>query len=493
MGMKKNKENDERFKNALLYNDHQLKTRRDFLGAGLLGMSGWVMGPSLLSFLHSQTTHAQAATCTGPQVIAGKTPVIIFDLAGGANIAGSNVMVGGAGGQMDFLQEYKTLGLPMDMHPSLTGQINNEMGLLFHGDSAILRGIQSTSNAQVRTRCDGGVFCTSSSDDTQNNPHNPMYWLNSAGARGELAQLVGTRNSVSGGRSISPDLSVNPSLRPVQINRPEDALGLVNTGRLGELFNKVKTQRILTAIQRMSERKFMSFNQQSLPMQIKQLVNCGYISSKDMINRYNADTLDPRNDVLVNQAFDNLGDGKQRKAASIAKLVLDGYAGAGTIDDGGYDYHNKTRATGETKDFRAGALIGQVLQLASLKQKNVLIYVITDGAVAAREEIDNSNDGRGKYVWTGDSGQRSSAFTLLYRHQGRAGLRMAKRQIGHFKPNGAVENSATPSSNSVTNLAKLFVANYLALHGDEGRLVEVVGDNPFGGNLDQYLLFNKIA
>ena len=45
---------------------------------------------------------------------AGKIPFICFDLAGGANIAGSNVLVGKQGGQLDFLTTagYSKLGLP---------------------------------------------------------------------------------------------------------------------------------------------------------------------------------------------------------------------------------------------------------------------------------------------------------------------------------------------------------------------------------------------
>jgi len=35
------------------------------------------------------------------------------------------------------------------------------------------------------------------------------------------------------------------------------------------------------------------------------------------------------------------------------KLVLNGYAGAGTITLGGYDYHDSTRASGETRNFKA--------------------------------------------------------------------------------------------------------------------------------------------
>lgn len=484
-------ENDLKTSGPVNLEGHSLNTRRDFLAHGLITMSTFTWMPGVLSLITSNSAHAQAAVCPQLQVNS-KTPVIIFDLAGGANIPGSNVMAGGAGGQMDFLQDYKSLGLPADMHPSLSGQTNNELGLVFHSDSPILRGIQATTQATTRAKVDGALFAASSSDDTANNTLNPSYWLNRAGAKGGLSQLAGTQDSESGGKSVAPMESIDPSLRPVRLTRPQDALGLVNIGRLGSLFNDQKAQRILKAIERMSEQKVMSFNQQALPDQIKNLVKCGYIGAQDLISAYSADAIDASLDPQVTQVFNNLNDGNQRKTATIAKLVLDGHVGVGVVEKGGYDYHNKTRATGEIRDFEAGELIGRVMQLAALKQKNVLIYVITDGGVVAREEIDNSAQGRGKYTWTGDSGQRSSAFMLLYRHAGKATLRNGLRQIGYYKESGGVENSATPASNSSTNLAKLITANYLALHGEEGKLTEVVGDNPFGANLGNYLIFQPI-
>ncbi len=489
---KKNNPNELKTQGPVCLEGHRIKTRRDFLSHGLISMSTFTMVPSVLSLITSNHAYAQQMGCPAPQVNT-KTPVLIFDLAGGANIPGSNVMAGGAGGQMDFLADYKSLGLPDDFHPSRQGMTNNEMGLVFHGDSAILRGIQNVTSATTRSRVDGALFAASSSDDTANNTLNPAYWLNRAGAQGGLSQIAGTRDTESGGRSVAPMESINPAFQPVQLNRPQDALGLVNIGKLGSLFNDAKAQRILKAIERMSEQKIMSFNQQALPDQIKSLVKCGYVGSQDLISQYSADAIDASQDAMVNQAFDDLGNRDQRKTATIAKLVLDGHIGVGVIEKGGYDYHNQTRRTGETRDFDAGELIGRVMELANLKQKNVMIYVITDGGVVAREEIDNTAEGRGKYAWSGDSGQRSSAFMLLYRHGGRAALRNGIRQIGYYKPSGGVENTATPASNSSTNLAKLITANYLALHGEEGNLASVVGDNPFGNTLNNFLVFNPIA
>mgnify|MGYP000362638500 CR=1 FL=1 len=477
-------------KKIIIPEGHQLKTRRDFLSHGLISMGAFTAIPSLLG-VFSTKAHA-AMDCEIAQAVIGKTPIIILDLAGGANIPGSNVMVGGAGGQMDFLQSYTTLGLPPDMHPSNQGQLNSELGLAFHGDSAILRGILDNTSGTTRAKIDGGVFASSSSDDTQNNPLNPMYWLNAAGAQGSLANLAGTRDSESGGRSRAPSMSINPAAQPVRINRPEDALALVNIGRLNSVFSRSQAQRILKATQRMSEQKINTFSNQSLPEQIKALVSCGYIQSQDVLNKFSEDSIDANSDDDVTAVFGNLNNSDDRKTATLAKLVLEGYIGAATIEKGGYDYHNKTRSSGEQRDESAGRLIGKIMELASRKQKDVMILVYTDGGVAARAEIDDSAAGRGKYVWTGDSGQRSSAFMMVYRHEGRATLRTGKRQVGWFKESGSVENSAMVTSNSSVNLAKAIVANYLSLSGEEGKLSSIVGDNPFRSDLDKYLIFNKL-
>ena len=108
-------------------------TRRDFLAQGLIGGMGLAAGPSLLGlFGNSPDAYAAAAEC-GIEVSlkdSGKVPFICFDLAGGANIAGSNVLVGQQGGQLDPLDAagYNKLGIANSMLPSLPGQVNTELG-----------------------------------------------------------------------------------------------------------------------------------------------------------------------------------------------------------------------------------------------------------------------------------------------------------------------------------------------------------------------------
>jgi hypothetical protein len=64
--------------------------------------------------------HQCAADALRHHAGAGKIPFICFDLAGGGNIAGSNVLVGGPKGQLDFLSVagYSKLGLPGTMVPN---------------------------------------------------------------------------------------------------------------------------------------------------------------------------------------------------------------------------------------------------------------------------------------------------------------------------------------------------------------------------------------
>jgi len=105
----------------ILHDGHKRPvTRREFLGAGLISGSAMVMGDSLLMGLMSNPALAATPAECGLDVRgAAKIPFIAFDLGGGANMAGSSVLIGGPGGQLDLLSTagYNKLGLPGDMIP----------------------------------------------------------------------------------------------------------------------------------------------------------------------------------------------------------------------------------------------------------------------------------------------------------------------------------------------------------------------------------------
>jgi len=468
----------------MLHPDHpRPRTRREFLGQGFLAGAAYVTAPSILSLLGARTATAQA-TCSPLGAGAGQVPFIGFDLAGGANIAGSNVMVGGPGGQEDFLTEggYERLGLPLDMTPlnSAITAIDRTLNLGFHFDSALLRGIMDKASLPALAKVEGVIVPSRSSNDTQNNPLNPIYGIARAGADGGLLRLIGTRSSDSGGRSMAPLSMIDPALRPTKIDRPSDVTGLVDTGKLPELLGPTGAGQVADAIQAISALKVEQINEDQA---VKDLVNCAYQQSNDLITLFGSpDALDPLRDPLIfhedpvtfptpsifNAA--DLNDSEFRKTASVMKLVCEGHAGAGTIEFGGYDYHGGTRSRGELKDFTAGQCIGACIEYADRNPLvgDLMIYLFSDGSLSADGQIDNSVDGRGKGAWQSDNSSTASAVLLIYRKTAKPDLVPAfsvSRQIGHFRPSGSVETGANAVANSPEALAQLVILNYMALHG----------------------------
>ena len=467
-------------------------TRRDFLAQGLIAGLGFVVAPSLFGVLAApRRAQAQALQCN-LGVGAGRIPFLCFDLAGGASVAGSNVVVGGPGGALDPLSAdgYRQLGLPDTMLPQLPGQTNLELGLPFHADSGFLRGILSKTSPATRANVNGAVICARSENDTGNNPHNPTYGIARAGAAGELAVLIGTESSVSGGNSQAPMSMIDAALRPTKVDRPTDATGLVDTGKLVNLLNQADAAAVMRTVETLAEEKLVRMNEAQA---VLDLMRCSYVETTHLVSTFgDPSILDPRVDPDIvgaaNSIFTAAEFGRSTfvKTGSVMKLVVNGFAGAGTLELGGYDYHDSTRASGERKDFEAGQAMGAALEYAARRGRQLMLYVFSDGSVNSTGELDNSVDGRGKGIWKSDDSQTAAAFMLVYDPAGRPALsRPDAGQIGWFRANGDLETGATRVSNNVDRLAEAVVLNYLALHDEVGRLAQVLPGHGLGSTAEQ--------
>lgn len=484
--------------------DHRRpRTRREFLAQGFLAGSAYVVAPSLLSLLGVNRANAQAS-CALTGAGAGKVPFIGIDLAGGANIAGSNVMIGGPGGQEDLLSEngYARLGLPLDMTP-LNSQINafdRTMNLVFHFDSAMLAGILSKASPTTLAKVEGVICSSRSANDTQNNPLNPIYGIFRAGADGGLLSLIGSQNSDSGGNSIVPMSMFDPAVRPTKIDRPSDVRGLVDTGKLTELLGSGGAGHVASAIQAISALKVEQIQEDAA---VKDLVNCAYQQSSDLITLFgDPAALDPELDpIIVNGGGTGIfsqaemNQGEFRKTASVMKLVLEGHAGAGTLEFGGYDYHDGTRVTGEARDFRAGAAIGAIFEYAERNPLvgDVMVYVFSDGSVFSDGQSDNGANG--KFVWRGDNSGSGVSVMMVYRKSAKPDLRApfsTTRQVGYYRPSGEVETAANSVANNPEALTHAAILNYMALHGEEGMFTTLFPGTPIQADMANLLAFTQI-
>lgn len=473
-------------------------SRRQFLGQGFLSGAAMVAMPTLGSFV----AKAQRASAQPSCNVSGSNtmvPFICFDLAGGANMVGSNVIVGGPGGFDDFLSTggYQKQGLPANILPTNAAQVDMSLGLPFHADSAFLRGIQDKIDPVLTAPfVNGMVFCARSDNDTGNNPHNPMYGINKAGAQGALVTLIGTDPSDSGGNSMAPANMIDPEVRPTKVDRPSDARGLVDTGQLVTLLDNVDAGLVMRAAERITDLKLQKMTETQI---VEDLIMCGYIESTDLVENFgNPDQVDPLLDAnltSVLSAAEINGQSTFRKTASVMKLVANGDAGAGTIELGGYDYHDGTRATGEQRDFTAGQAMGAVLEYARLIGTRVCVYVFSDGSVAS-DGVPQGGNGRNKFVWRNDNSSTAASFMLVFDPAAQPQLRSPlSQQIGYYESNGSVNTSATPCSNNPALLAEAVVLNYMALHEDNPDLMTVLPMQSLGSQASYQNLigFQKIV
>jgi hypothetical protein len=470
-------------------------TRREFIAQGFMAGGASVVLPSLAALLaNPKIAHAQlagdiasAVKSCGITQGAGMIPFICFDLSGGANMMGSNVLGGMQGGQLDFISVagYSKLGLPGSMIPnsSTTNNIDASLTLRYQKDSAQLRGIKTTfTNTAAMADVTGTLIPALSQNDTNTNPHNPMYGIWQAGAQGALLNLIGTDSSASGGNSMAPPNMINVAAQPSVIDSGRDTAGLVSTGQLSTLLpNANDVTNVLESMKRISDAKLSSSVIQTYasPTAIanaQAVQACAYTKAAYLLNQYpNPGAVDPDDDPVIVGSSGSIfttaeyqGSSDFQMTAAVMKLVVDGDAAAGTIQLGGYDYHTGERATGESRDFDAGQCIGAVLQYAAAKKKPVMIYIFSDGSLASDGTIDDSVGGRGKGVWTADNQNVAATYWLIYNPAGRAVTAQsnieASLQLGYLNPDGSQNTNSSPAGNNVPNLVQMVVLNYLALH-----------------------------
>jgi hypothetical protein len=480
----------------LLLQEHpRPRTRREFVAQSFMTGAATVIAPTLAGMLaypraaratlasDIQTAVTNCAITTG----AGKIPFICFDLAGGGNIAGSNVLVGGPKGQLDFLSVagYSKLGLPGSMvpSPSTTGNfIDSSFGLRYHSDSAHLRGMKLRASAATMAGTTGTIIPALSQNDTNTNPHNPMYGIYQFGARGGLLNLIGSQSSMSGGNSMSPPTMVISAAQPTKVSSSQDSKGLVSTGQLSTLLpNAADVTNVLESMKRISDAKYAQVTAYTDPtlnaaaLGTKGIQACGYTKAAYIVDRYNSPSavnadLDP-NIVGTSGIFTTAeyqGNSDYQKTAAVMKLVIDGNAAAGTIEMGGFDYHSGNRMDGEARDLNLGNCIGACLEYAARVGKPVMIYVFSDGSLASSGMIDNSAGGRGKGVWTADNQNVAATYFLVFNPAGKPASAQGNAemsfQIGSFNADGSQNTTSSPAGNNVPNLVQMVVLNYMALH-----------------------------
>jgi hypothetical protein len=472
-------------------------TRRDFLTTGILGLSAFAIAPSLMMTSKNVSAQAVADEFLGVGFLS-------FEGAGGMNIAGGNVMVGFAPdeeqenyGSINY-SDYILLGLPPSMHPSKSGMINKDYGIVFHSTSGILAGLNKelvpdmaiAGGSDLRDSIDGILICGRTADDSADNPINVAFQIQKAGSKGKLVQLIGDTVSPSGSRSPASATQIRTEMQSSRITKFSEGSGLLSIGadainanflNLAGADGKgtARIQAFLSSITGLSKVKLDTYINKKL--ETTNILNTQN-TSKDVFQKFSPTSLNPANDAAlyakIKAAFGTnaqTGAVLDEPVAAVANLVTERIAGVGSVTVGGCDYHTGNASSGLMKDAEIGSYIGRCIKLAAAKGQSLFIHLYTDGGVGGDNAgtTDDTAAGAGRVNWAGDNGTTSSQLCIVYKHNhkrskdGSLILSGKTRQVGYFKQGGGNNLTATSVSNNVDQMWKAVVLNYLACMSTE--------------------------
>jgi hypothetical protein len=443
-------------------------TRRELLAHGIIPFAGTLFAPQMMQLLLSSTASAQSAAKCATSV-STFAPFIHLNLSGGAAMSSNFVPMNASGAP---LASYSKMGLgngqvPIEREFGGGTFAGTENGALL---SKMLEGIRSIADTDTVSRTSFIGVCVRSRDDSGENAANISGLVVKAGLNGSHLPNLGTRSSSSTGVNDMPAVLLPPT--PLIVRNFRDITNSLGySAAIGTQLNnaqKVKLANLVSGLSAQQSRKLASLGSGE---QLQKLVECAGIKNNALVEE-GTGAVNPVLNAAVGTIW-QINNGSNQGSndyvfGSMVYNALQGYAGATGLEMGGYDYHDNTRNTGNTRDRNAGVTIGRILQTAKVLQKPVFLYVTSDGGVNSPE-----SDSR-TAPWSSDRGSAGAAYIFMYNPTSRPAV--SANQIGHFT-DAQVADDKFPIGNDVSRAAQAVFANYLQFNKRMGDFNKVVGRN----------------
>lgn len=417
-------------------------TRRDFISRGLAAGGATILAPTIGSLWTNKAFAGEAAAVS---------PFIVFDLAGGAALAG-NFLVGREAPK-DYLQSYSLLG----WNPK-SGGLDERFGLPMAGQnvSRILTGMLEVMSAEAQANFRLASLLHTGQIDTTSNPLSALSLVSHAGVKGsDVTTPVGLRNSLSGGNSRYAFEDGN--YKAMSVGKLDDLLNAVG---LGGALNGIPDS-AKEVLGRLVKRISMAQANRLLnsPADAELLKSMGIRYDGVSAKVKSASGLDPRRDAIfsqlygLNQNSDPMSEPVLRAAVMMG--VLKGVTGPGVITISGCDYHDGSQETGDTKDLEIGREIGRAVQGAHILKVPLFMQIITDGGIYPKE---------GSRMWTGDTVDTCMSVVGCYSPAGPVRYFDNRMQVGRYT-NGQGADRSTIIGDSPQLAAYAAFANFLNVNG----------------------------
>jgi hypothetical protein len=461
-------------KNIFIHDDHKLVTRRDFLSAGLIQFSAMVMAPTLLSaLLKSNSAYADCAASSGTTNTL--MPFIHLNLAGGASLA-SNFIPRDQGGNL--LTNMNLMGLSTANNLVTNNRLVSDFGIQngFHSQSGLLAGLRAVAaTAGILPAAANYINNTAligvpvrSGDDSSMNPGSLRALVTNAGLQGSALPIL-TSSGFGQVSSIVP-----PQSSPLIVTRATDLDNAV--GVPAPLGTMTKSRQVATfkLLKSLSEAEAVRLLASAVNApEVQEATGCATSQNQALVAQNkpattpvaNAELMRIWNLTATNGVLNNPTSQNSIFGSVVFNALIE-QAGYSELQMGGYDYHNNTRTSGNTRDNDAGQVIGRILQSAAVLNQDVTVMVTSDGST--RSMLSDTDD---QAVWVSDRGQAGQVLLFIYKANGRPTLGNSQiaagsflnNQIGHFTSGQSADSAYLPNWDVNRAMLAIF-ANYLKLN-----------------------------
>ena len=481
-----------------LHEDRKLITRRDFLASGVIGFSGSVMIPSLLSTVLLERSARAGGT-------SGNIPFIIFDCAGGAALPGNWMPSSQPGlfNSSNILQSYSTLGLgnssqykvdtsfgtpmaapnpPTITSPTITStQFSKIYQTLVTQLNSNILGSQANLNLDgfwtgispqfPKSKLQMGIIPANSSSDSQTNMFSPISLISAAGLTGKYVKTgLGMTAAQSGGNSDWG--SGSPGFKPLQIHSVTALSSALSYGNALQGLGTGALTNLANTIYNLSSGQAAKFQSMTLGDQFNSLMQSSFQANKGSVNGVTG--IDPRVDSDAQTAYGITANSNPSDSTVVqATLVLNavtGNSGPVVLTIGGCDYHDGTQTSGDGVDTGIGAAIARAMNLAYAKNQKVAFAVYTDGGIYSDP---------GQRTWRGDDNLHGLAVFGVMDPTTQPVL--AQTQVGQYtcvtNADGSSVQNTDPGfvvGNDPLKVCHALFLNYLAVTGQVGNYTSLI-------------------
>ncbi len=368
-------------------------TRRELLGRGLLTGVTYVTLPSFVSNLMTMSS-AQAEpngwtfvqiNCAGGPSIHGNFLPRLPDGNYPADITKSGVAnsIKSISGGISTAYGAPFLNRTTDGSPVISRMAAGMQTVFEGGAPGGPSDISTLINARIQSAC----VVTTSQNDTGDNPQAIGEALIKAGAKAEVAGIVGRTNTSTGIRQKS--VMATSTMRSLFAGSIVDIQNATKFTKALSLLPADGIRAMANAMTKLTESQLKGLNRLTDSETIREVASKTLAKNSDFLdpNRFQVDA----RQVLLYQRLFNIpppvnGAGgtavnnNEAVIASVVKGAMDGHFAAVGFDVGTCDYHGQLLTMTEAKDEEIGMRIGQVLRAAFESNRKCFIFVSSDGS-----------------------------------------------------------------------------------------------------------------